>query len=91
MQVQLPIFIISLLVHGGIFLTSGKSDCKLRLMAGLAVLFNTLPVWYVGEHLLGEENTVFDWLGLFMRAAPYYFPFLSFLVYIRRDKDSVWR
>lgn len=91
MQVQLPIFILSFLVHAAIYLTSSKPDRRLRMMAGLALLFNTYPIWFGGQYLEGGTSVAMQWLSLLMVKAPYYFPLLSFLVYIRGKKNSVWK
>jgi len=85
MQVQLPIFILALLIHTGIFLTSGKSDKKLRFMAGLAVLFNTWPMWYGGYLLNESPSSWLMWLGKVMSFSPYFLPLASFLVYLRKN------
>ena len=86
MQVQLPVFILSLLVHAGIFLTSEKTDRKLSLMAGLTIVFMTWPLWYSG-YMLGTPSASLDIASL-MAYAPYYLPILSFLVYYRPNKLS---
>ena len=87
MQVQLPIFILSLLVHAGIFLTSAKSDRRLRFMAGLAILFNTWPAWYAGLVIEASPEVAWQWLGKALSLAPYYLPLLSFLVYFRTGEN----
>jgi len=88
MQVQIPLFILCLLVHAGIFLTSAKPDRRLRFMAGLAVLFATWPAWYSGVILSTSGLTTgqggMAWLVIMLVNAPYYLPLLSFLVYWRR-------
>ena len=86
MQVQLPIFILALLVHTGIFLTSEKTDRKLRWMAGLSIAFMTWPLWYSG-YMLGTPSALLD-ISSLMVYAPYYLPILSFLVYYRPKKPS---
>lgn len=86
MQVQLPIFILSLLVHAGIFLTSDRNDRRPRFLAGLAILFNTWPAWYAGFVMATSADMVYLWLGMALFRAPYYLPFLSFLVYWRSGK-----
>ena len=86
MLVQLPIFILALLVHAGIFLTSESSDRKLRFMAGLTIVFMTWPLWYSGN-ILGTQSSFLN-TGSLMAYAPYYLPILSFLVYYRPKKSS---
>ena len=83
MQVQLPIFFFCLLIHAGIFLTSNKFDRKFRLLGGLTGQFLTWLIWYGGSLVGPETNIALYWLGRFLINAPYYFPFFSFLVYIR--------
>ena len=85
MLVQSPIFILALLIHSGIFLTSENLDRKLRYMAGLSVTFMTWPLWYSGNVLEVQIDTLNQWFNLvtFMAYAPYYLPFFRFFVYIR--------
>jgi len=84
MQVQLPIFFLCLLIHAGIFLTSEEFDRKRRLLGGMAILSLTWLVWYGGTFVAPDSHIILDSLGRLFRNAPYYFPFLSFLVYIRK-------
>ena len=84
MQVQLPLFFFCLLIHAGIFQTSNKFDRKSRLLGGVAVQMMTWLLWYCGTLLEPETNIALFWLGRILVNAPYYFPFVSFLVYIRR-------
>lgn len=86
MQVQLPIFLLSLLVHAGIFLTSPAADRRLRLMAGLAIAFSSWPAWYGGMLMTLYPDAASPWLGSLLSRAPYYLPLLSFLVYLRRSR-----
>ncbi len=86
MQVQLPIFFFCLLIHAGIFLTSNKFDRRSRLLAAIAVQLMTWVIWYGGAILEPETNIMLYWLGIILVNAPYYFPFFSFLVYIRSGK-----
>lgn len=83
MQVQIPIFLLSLLVHAGIFLTSRAPDRRLRLMAGLAVVFATWPSWYSGMVMTVSPDGLISWLARVLTWAPYYLPVCSFLVYWR--------
>ena len=83
MQVQLPIFLLSLILHAGIFLTSRLPDRKLRLMAGLAVVFSTWPAWYSGVVMTTTPDSALAWLSRLLTLAPYFLPLLSFLVYRR--------
>ena len=85
MQVQVPIFILCLLVHGSIYLTSERRDRRGRLIAGLLVLFSTWLFWAGGLQLDDSETTALRWLGLAFAKSPYYMPFLSFFVYLRRQ------
>jgi|GEM_PF-1527290 hypothetical protein len=89
MQVQLPIFILCLLLHTGIFLTSGKRDRKPRFIAALLFLSCTWPVWYAGLLLEISDVSLYQLLGLFLEKAPYYLPFCTFLVYIRRRNNPL--
>lgn len=86
MQVQIPIFIFCLLIHAGIYQTSARVDCKTRLILGLAALASTWVAWYFGQHIgsLDNADTNFRLFGKVLVNAPYYVPFLSFLVYIKR-------
>lgn len=84
MHVQFPIFILSLLVHTGIYLTSGKRDRLPKLVAGLLVLMSSWVIWYGGQLLQARADMALPWLTLAMRNAPYYMPLFSFLVYYRR-------
>jgi hypothetical protein len=90
MLVQLPIFILALLIHSGIFLTSENLDKKLRYMAGLSITFMTWPLWYSGNVLEAQTDTLNQWFNLvtLMAYAPYYLPFFSFFVYIRPKSTS---
>ena len=83
MQVQLPIFLLSLVVHAGIFLTSQATDRRLRLMAGLTLVFCTWPAWYRGMVMTTSPGGPLAWLSVLLIWAPYYLPVLSFLVYWR--------
>ncbi len=84
MQVQLPIFFLCLLIHAGIYLTSDKFDRKGRLLSGIAILLLTWLVWYSGTFVAPDSHIILYSLGRILRNAPYYFPFFSFLVYIRK-------
>lgn len=87
MPVNIPLFILCLLIHAGITLTSPKPDRRLRFMAGLAVLFNTWPAWYAGTLLTSADEGGTQLLGVVLQNAPYYLPFLSFLVYLRFQRS----
>lgn len=87
MQVQLPIFILCLLIHAGIFQTSARQDRVSRFVLGLLMLFTTWAAWFAGYQLNqmnGNESMVTSMLGIVLLNAPYYIPFLSFLVYTKR-------
>lgn len=86
MQVQIPIFIFCLLLHAGIYQTSARVDCRSRLIFGLVALASTWVVWYLGQFIGSQDNTGANLLLLarVLVNAPYYVPFLSFLVYIKR-------
>lgn len=85
MKAEIPFFILCVLIHIGVYLSSGRPDRRLKLMAGLAVLFNTWPAWYGGVILAETSATGFThYLGVFLRLAPLYLPLLSFLVYLKQ-------
>ena len=89
MQVQLPIIILCLLLHAGIFLTSARQDKNPRLIAALGFLLCTWPVWYAGLLLEPSNVTLYHWLGRLMVKAPYFLPLCTFLVYIRRRNNPL--
>ena len=84
MQAPLPFFIFCLLVHLGVYLSSGRADRRLKLMAGLAILFNTWPLWWGGILLLDADDLIYRNLGQVLRLAPFWVPLLSFIIYLKR-------
>ena len=87
MPVKIPLFILCLLIHAGIYLTSARTDRRLYFMAGLAVPFNTWPAWYGGSLLVATSRGGMQLLGIVLQNASFYLPFLSFLVYLRLQRD----
>ena len=87
MQVQLPIFILCLLIHAGIYQTSPRQERLKPLVLGLLVMAGTWVAWYAGIYLgrqKGQESMLMSMLGFVLINAPYYIPFTSFLVYLKR-------
>ena len=54
---------------------------------GLLVMAVTWVAWFAGDYLNGQEDQesmLVSILGLVLLNAPYYIPFSSFLVYLKR-------
>ena len=89
MQVQWPIFIFCLLIHAGIYQTSVRKDRGIRLASGILVMMLAWVAWY-GATLIENSagQLTLELLQQVLLRAPYYMPFLSFLVYARQGKAA---
>lgn len=83
MSAIIPLFILLVLVHLGIFVTSSRADRLRRLLLASAVIILCVPALWIGMSLPGL-NGVPGWI---LKYSPLILALLAFLVYLRPGSD----
>lgn len=84
MNVAFPFFLLALLVHIAIFLTSARRDRGKRAVLGILLLTLGWPLLILAGLPPLQEGGAPAWLRGLLASGRYYMPFASFLVYLRK-------
>lgn len=86
MSVEIPLTVLILLIHVALYASSLRPDRLWRLLQAVLVLLLAWPLLVLSglEALRGEA---WELVSPVLAAAPFYMPFLSFLVYLRRRRN----
>lgn len=83
MAATIPLFILLVLVHLGIFITSPHADRLRRLLLACAVIILCVPALWIAMILPGRNGL----LRVILESSPLILPLLAFLVYLRPGRD----
>ena len=86
MSVEIPLAVLILLIHLALYASSLRPDRLWRLLQAVLVILLAWPLLVLAglEALQGKAG---GYLAPLLAAAPFYMPFLSFLVYLRRRRS----
>lgn len=86
MSASTPFFVLIMLLHLGIFVTSPHADKLKRLLMALGLTSLSIPMVVIGFQLdqVSVEGQLSNNAAMVLLNAPYYLPIVAFLVYIRR-------
>lgn len=80
MSATVPLFVLLVLVHFGIFVTSAHHDRLRRLLLACAIMVLSIPGVWLGMMLPGNDGLL---RGLLIQS-PLILALLAFLAYLRR-------
>ncbi len=83
MSATVPLFILLVLVHLGIFVTSTHGDRLRRLLLACAIIILAVPAMWIAMILPGMGGA----LGRILESSPLILALLAFLVYVRPGRD----